>query len=326
MTRSRLLFGLAGALALGACIHDDPPDPTTTTGGSSDGDPTAGECSHPSECVNAIATCQQRTCIQGACGVENLPMGAEWPSTYGDCRLDLCDGNGGLMTVLGDDPPTQIPGDCQRFVCDAGNILTSVDESDIEDDGNDCTKDTCEAEMPVHTPLPVHSACGPTGASFCHTDAVCRPCQEVTAMCEDYGAEPHDNQETAQSLGKLSDDDADGGTACGTLRGANDIDWYTFGGDDAFGNFVDPFRSLVTQSGEGARLCVYIQCNNQPTSVNCKGSTPDVAPLGQSGCCDGDVVAPSLNCDGLDDSAKVWIRVDNPAKLACVPYQLDYHF
>ena len=95
---------------------------------------------------------------------------------------------------------------------------------------------------------------------------------------------------------------------------------------DALGNYVDPFRSLVTQNGEGARLCVYIQCSNQPTNLDCKGATPSTAPLGQPGCCDGGTIAPSLDCSGLNDSAKIWIRLDNPQKLACVPYQLDYHF
>lgn len=326
MTHRGATIGLLFALALPACIHDDPVDPSTTSSGTGDGDPTAGECGDPGDCDDPILTCQRRTCTQGACGVEDLPMGSEWPSTFGDCRRDLCDGKGGLMTVVGDDPPQQVPGDCQRYVCDQGDIVTSVDESDREDDGNDCTVDTCDGATPVHTPLPMNAACGAGDASFCHSDVVCRPCKEVTAACEDYGPEPHDNQETAQNLGKISDADSAGGTACGTLRGANDIDWYTFSGDDAFGNYVDPFRSLVTQSGEGARLCVYVQCANEPTSLDCKGSTASVAPLGQKGCCDADVVAPSLNCDGLDDSAKVWIRVDNPAMLACIPYQLDYHF
>lgn len=311
-----------------ACIHDDPPEPTTTTTGDSDGAPTttAGECGGPGDCGNAIGLCQERTCVKGACGVADLPEGAEWPSTYGDCRIDLCDGKGGLMTVLGDDPPSQVHGDCQRYVCDAGDIVTIADASDVQDDGNDCTVDACDGATPVHTPLPQDTPCGPGGASYCHSDVVCRPCKQVTDACEDHGAEPHDNQETAQNLGQIDDNDASGGTVCGTLRGANDIDWFTFNGKDALGNYVDPFRSLVTQSGEGARLCVYLACSNQPTTLDCKGSSPATAPLGQPGCCDGGTVAPSLNCDGLDDGAKVWIRVDNPQKLACVPYQLDYHF
>ena len=328
--RRNLVLGLFATLTVGACIHDDPVDPSTTTSttGGSEGAPTttAGECSDPSECSGPLAVCQQYTCIQGACGVADLPQGSEWPSAFGDCRIDLCDGKGGLMTVLGDDPPAQVYGDCQRYVCDNGDAVTITDESDIDNDGNDCTVDACDGALATHTPLPVHTACGPDGASFCHTDATCAPCKEVTAACEDYGPEPHDNQETALDLGQISDADLDGGTACGTLRGMNDIDWYTFNGKDALGNYVDPFRSLVTQSGEGARLCVYIQCSNQPTKLDCKGATPSTAPLGQPGCCDGGTVAPSLDCSGLNDSAKIWIRVDNPQKLACVPYQLDYHF
>lgn len=139
MRRSSATIGLLTALTAFACIHDDPVDPTTTTGDSDTGVPTttAGECGDPGDCSDPITTCQTRTCIGGACGTAYLPKGSEWPSTFGDCRIDLCDGADGLETVLGDDPPPQVIGDCQRYVCDSGNAVTIVDESDIDNSADE---------------------------------------------------------------------------------------------------------------------------------------------------------------------------------------------
>lgn len=326
-------LGLVTTLTAGCFLFDDPTDPTTT-GTSTTGDTmtptsgfgTAGECNVPDDCPWP-GQCQGPVCVEGACGAEYLPEGTPWfggPS--GDCYVDLCDGAGGVYAAVGDDPPPQVPGDCHRYVCEEGNTLTKIDDSDLPADGNDCTQDSCAMGVPANTLLPQHSPCGELGASFCHADGVCRRCKEVTAMCEDYGGEPHENQETSLNLGKISDDDGDGSYACGTLRGANDVDWFTFEGDDKLGNLVDPFRSLVTQNGDGARVCVYFQCLKDSTTVDCKSETPSTSPLGHKGCCSSTSVAPKLNCGGLDDAAKVWIRLDNPQKLACVPYELDYHF
>ena len=37
-------------------------------------------------------------------------------------------------------------------------------------------------------------------------------------------------------------------------------------------------------------------------------------------------VAAKLDCGGFDDGTQIWFRVDSPGGLACVPYQVDYHF
>ncbi|MDC0719161.1 hypothetical protein [Nannocystis bainbridge] len=313
----------------GACLSDDPTGPVTDTatsaGSTTDVVPTTGAAVCPDSCPWP-GLCQEVTCDGDVCGVAELPAGSVWPSASGDCQQNVCDGQGGLQTEIADDPPHQVKGDCRRFICDAGVAGVEPDPTDLPDDDNDCTDDTCEGDVPTHTPRAMHTACGPGLAQYCHTDGACRPCKQVTDACEDYGQEPHENQETAQNLGTISDDDKDGSFVCATIKGKNDVDWYTFAGDDAFLNYVDPVRSLVQQNGSGGRVCVYLQCNSGGTSINCSGATPDTAPLGQKGCCSTTSVAPKLDCDGLDDSAKIWIRVDTPDSLACVPYQLDYHF
>lgn len=322
-------IGIFTAAMASACFfHDDPTDPTTTSTstGSSTGEPTTGPQQCPQSCPFPPPPCHQTVCKEGACDLAFLPEGTILPGQHGDCRHDVCDGAGGVKSVFADDPPAQTPGDCRRNVCESGAPVVELDEFDVPNDSNDCTDDACVDGVPTHTPRPIHTPCGPGGAHFCHDTGECQPCKQVTDACEDYGDEPHDNQETAYNLGTIKDNDSDGSYVCGTLKGANDIDWYTFGGDDAFLNYVDPYRSLVTQNGGGGRVCVYIECNNGATSLDCDGATSDIAPLGQKGCCSTSVVAPKLNCAGLDDSARVWIRLDSPQDLACVPYQLDYHF
>jgi hypothetical protein len=321
-------IGIFTAVVATACLSHDPTDPTTTgttTTGTGTGEPTTGLPACPYTCP-APPTCQETVCVEGECALAFLPEGSVWPSTPGDCRHDVCDGEGGLMSVLADDPPNQIPGDCQRYVCDGGDAVVQLDASDVPDDDNDCTADTCEDGTPTNTPKPMHTACGPGLTQYCHDTGQCRPCKQVTDACEDYGFEPHENQETAHNLGAITDDDDDGSFVCGTIRGANDVDWYTVGGKDQLGNFVDPVRNLVAQNGDGGRICVYFDCNNGGTSVNCGNATADTAPLGQKGCCSTGSVAAKLDCGGFDDGTQIWFRVDSPGGLACVPYQVDYHF
>lgn len=323
----RTAIGLVWVMATACSLFDSGPETTTTTGDSTSlptGDPTEqGPCQSADDCPSPGEVCKGPSCVDGVCGGAYLPDGTPWfDMSPGDCRIDACDGAGGLKSILFDDPPQQNPGDCERFVCDTGEILTIADPSDIPNDGNDCTLDTCEAEGPLNTPLEVNAACG---SGYCHSDVTCQHCKEVGDACEELGLEPHENQETAQDLGQITDADATGSFTCATLKGANDVDWYTYFGKDALGNQVDPSRSLMVQSG-GGRVCVYFQCSKGSITVGCNGATADTAPLGQKGCCGSGTVKPSLNCEGLDDSARVWIRVDNPQALACVPYELAYHF
>jgi len=145
-------------------------------------------------------------------------------------------------------------------------------------------------------------------------------------MCEDEsGSEANETQLTANGLGEISDADASGSFVCAVLDGADDVDWYTYKGDDAFLNFVDPTREVISKQNH--RICVYLTCDNGQPQVGCGGDeTKDTAPMGQTGCCGVGNVSPSLNCQGTDDSATIWIKIENVDGLACVPYELKYHF
>ncbi|MFO0661250.1 MAG: hypothetical protein U0165_15670 [Polyangiaceae bacterium] len=54
--------------------------------------------------------------------------------TQGDCNVDQCNGSGAIETV--------------------------PSATDVEDDGNPCTQDSCNAGVRVHDPVPVNTSCG----------------------------------------------------------------------------------------------------------------------------------------------------------------------
>jgi hypothetical protein len=80
-------------------------------------------CNQASECPGADTECREPICEQGVCGFSDKPEGTALASQVaGDCKREVCDGNGGTAS--------------------------SVDPSDVYDDGNPCTEDLCEGGAP----------------------------------------------------------------------------------------------------------------------------------------------------------------------------------
>lgn len=295
-----------------------------TTGHETTGDGTTAApalCTSSESCPEQL--CRSARCEAGVCAYDPLAAGEIVDDQPGDCRQTQCDGDGGGEVVAADDPPEDTPGDCKKAACEAGEIVYIAADDDLPDDAIECTTDSCSAGEPVFTPKPTGTFCGPMGAHYCHDDAICRRCKQLDDPCDDPGPEPHETQLLAYDLGTIADADSAGDFLCGTVAGADDVDWYVYEGDDTVFGAVDPTRVIDTKGS--ARLCVYAECIKGTTSVSCGGLTPDTAPLGQKGCCGAGKVAPKLECSGLDDAAMIWIRVDQ-AKQECLPYDLDYHF
>jgi hypothetical protein len=304
--------------------------PTTTTPTTGEGGTTTtGEtvCSGDAECVQAAGECRTGVCDAGICVLMNRPEDTPIADAPGNCRRVVCDGAGQVKEMPDDsDLALDDPGNCKTTVCMAGQPGFVADDLDLPDDGVECTLDECAQGTPKFTARPANSFCGAMGAKFCHDDTSCRDCKQVSEACEDdSGTEANETQATAHKLGTIIDADAAGSFVCAVLDGADDVDWYTFKGDDALFNFVDPTREVISDFNH--RICVYIVCDNGEPSIGCGGDeTVDVAPLGQSGCCGVGNVSPSLDCQGTDDSATIWVKVENTDGLACVPYELTYHF
>lgn len=78
---------------------------------------TAPECSSPQDCPKNTNECQEAACNAGDCGFTNLPEGSfVMAQTLGDCKENVCDGNGGVTTRPANDPP-QDNGECFTWVC-----------------------------------------------------------------------------------------------------------------------------------------------------------------------------------------------------------------
>jgi hypothetical protein len=160
MARRRPLFAaviLGLAVGVTACAG-------TETGGSGDGGSDAGGgCTTPASCPGADTECVKRTCVDGVCGLENMPAG----------------------TVLA----AQIAGDCHRNECDgAGGYVRLVDDADVPDDGNECTADGCQAGVTTFGPLPAGTACGSgqvcDGSGGCTGCVTADDCPESTNPCK----------------------------------------------------------------------------------------------------------------------------------------------
>ena len=140
------------------------------------------------------------------------------------------------------------------------------------------------------------------------------------ATCNDPD-EPNDSENAAKNLGAISDCDTDATSVAGVLDGKTDVDWFTYYGNDT-SCIVDPFAS----TSANVRLCLFADCPS--AQVSCSAGSIAASPLGRPGCCvlGGGQLPLSLNCNGINDSAAMYLRIDQPAQNQCVAYTVDYHF
>jgi len=145
--RSLFVAALGVALAQSCTLTTDLPSEaatggqttTTSMGGQGGHQP---ECALSSDCPGQESVCAARTCDEGVCGQD--------------------------FTLQNAATASQIEGDCKQQECDgAGNVVQVPLETDLYDDGLECTIDSCSAEnMPISEPV---------------TDAT--PCAQATGYC-----------------------------------------------------------------------------------------------------------------------------------------------
>jgi hypothetical protein len=115
------------------------------------------ECNVASDCTGLPAddACQTRTCTAGVCGQSFAPLGTELPQQIaGDCVILECDGQGGTASV--------------------------ADPTDLPNDDNACTTDTCDGLTPVHDPLAKDTPCGTNLVCSGGANSVCQGCNVGT--------------------------------------------------------------------------------------------------------------------------------------------------
>ena len=227
---------------------------STTTSSSSSGTGGSPACTSASECPGADTECHTRTCAGGVCGADDKPSGTPIAAqTAGDCKIAVCDGNGGTSSI--------------------------PDSNDKKDDGNTCTTDGCSAGSPTHTPVTPGTACtGPNGAKVCGPSGVCVECVSGTncasGVCKTnicVAAQCND----AVKNGNETDVDCGGGSCppCG------------------FNKICGSDNDCVGQScvgGHCAASCTDGQKNGGETDVDCGGACATKCTSGESCGVDGD--------------------------------------
>ena len=131
-------------------VPSEPPTPmgALCTGGICNGQGTCiTHCDTPAQCPETGDPCKEPTCVDHQCGFSEVEGALLLPDdqTTGDCQQLQCDGNGGTLPV--------------------------TDDSDVHDDGNDCTLDTCANGVVQHTATPNESCAG--GQGKCNDRSQC---------------------------------------------------------------------------------------------------------------------------------------------------------
>jgi hypothetical protein len=129
-----------------------------------DGDGGCVQCNQPEQCAHLPLNddCQVRTCSAGKCGQDFTAV--ETPVSAG----------------------AQTPGDCKKTVCDGtGGKKDNVDDADLPNDNNDCTKNVCTNGAPSNPAEPLDTKCGAGGLLVCDGNKVCVGCNSDSQCAPD---------------------------------------------------------------------------------------------------------------------------------------------
>jgi hypothetical protein len=258
-----------------------------------DGKGACVECNQPEQCDHLAANddCRARTCTAGTCGQSFT-------------AADTAAGAG-----------SQITGDCKKTVCDgAGGKKDAVDDTDLPNDNNECTKDACTNGIPSNPAAPVNTKCGAGGNLYCDGNKVCVGCTSdaqcaADTFCQDnfcdVGAGTCKSKPTADGTPLPAVDQVAQDCKQRQCNGAGGIKTVSLNTDLPFdgnpctkdvctnGTPSHPFESINTAcslvGNPGAKVCnatgSCVECTNPvthcPAAGDCKSATCSAA--GQCG-------------------------------------------
>lgn len=121
-------------------------------------------CTTVADCPGTDLECAKRACVSGRCAIAFVPAGTATAA--------------------------QTPSDCKRNQCNGtGSIVPAYDPTDLPNDDNECTTESCTTASPTYTPKPVGFPCSKGGA-LCDGDGKCVSCLSVsdcpapTGLCQ----------------------------------------------------------------------------------------------------------------------------------------------
>ena len=140
--------------------------------------------------------------------------------------------------VNGTPTPSQTSGDCKENQCNgSGAVVIAAKPSDLPNDNNECTSDTCNGTTPTFTPTAPRTACTVSGKTLCNGAGVCVAC----TLPLDCGSDTFCSARTCSVAG-----------ACGVSNKA---------------------AGTPTPTGQTAGDCHQIQCDNAGGTTNAIDNT-----------------------------------------------------
>ena len=245
---SALLLLIAVPVACGGgSIGPSGSSSTSGTTGSGGG---GIKCATSEDCPGGDTLCAVRTCEDQVCGRKILMAGMPLPAqTYGDCKVAKCDSIGNLDKAAPDD-------------------------TDVYDDGNPCTVDTCDKGVPSNLPN-MMAMCGDmTAPGVCNASGACAECIDDTQCtanatkpkCTTAGKCVPDTCLDKMKTGDETDVDC-GGKTCVPLMGLCISGQHCKAASDC--------ESRVCKSGTcAAAICTDGVKNGDETDVDCGGACP----------------------------------------------------
>lgn len=116
-------------------------------------------------CDDATGCDDKNPCTNDSCGPGNICVHSPGP-----------DGNASQQVV----------GDCSTAVCRAGAIFNVPDDTDVVDDSNECTTDSCSGGKPINTPVLGGTACTKDKTPGTCVKAACvTSCKNKSDACDD---------------------------------------------------------------------------------------------------------------------------------------------
>jgi hypothetical protein len=105
------------------------------------------------------------------------------------------------------------PGDCQLPSCSGGVLMMNINDSDVPNDNNDCTDDTCSEGMAMNTPSAAEAMCA-TGV--CDGAAACVQCVTPANCMGDFSCSMNMCFDCNDTMMNGTESDIDCGSDCST--------------------------------------------------------------------------------------------------------------
>ncbi|MBK8254060.1 MAG: hypothetical protein IPK82_15520 [Polyangiaceae bacterium] len=192
MSAFRNLFSIllvAGAATLGCGDNEQPPTGGTGASGTGASGGSGGHAHTGGMSTGAAGgsggTGATGGMTGGSGGTPECTVAADCGSSD-ECRFFSCDGGmcNESFAAEGTAVLAQAASDCKLNVCDgAGAVISEEDNSDVFDDLNECTSNTCLDGVPTNDPLPSGTSCGQNGTFYCDGAKNCVECL-VNAHCQ----------------------------------------------------------------------------------------------------------------------------------------------